>query len=318
LSDSEQVPLHITEQLRASISDSGESGEGTLDEGFICEDDLTITPQSCGDSVVLKGTEREDGVPGEFQAVLYAKHEEDEDNDDDMLHRAAIFDISDNDIMKSALSQISELQTGVSDVKTHLLGIERDIPRTFPTLAFFHDGGALEMSLRRVLRAFVCLKTDIGYVQGMSFIVAMLLLYMDEVQAFRCFVNLIEKRGRIANGFYKLEHSAVKRFVGIFDSYFRERLPALKKHMTSEQISSEMYLIDWNLTLFSKSLPLESAARIWDCFLYDGESFVIRASLGILRTVATDIKARSIEEILPILSHFPADIDTEKLINNII
>jgi hypothetical protein len=141
---------------------------------------------------------------------------------------------------------------------------------------------------------------------------------MDEVQAFRCFVNLIEKRGRIANGFYKLEHSAVKRFIGIFDSYFRERLPALKKHMTSEQISSEMYLIDWNLTLFSKSLPLESAARIWDCFLYDGESFVIRASLGILRTVATDIKARSIEEILPILSHFPADIDTEKLINNII
>jgi TBC1 domain family member 14 len=203
----------------------------------------------------------------------------------------------------------------VSDVKNHLLGIERDLPRTFPTLAFFHDGGPLEQNLRRVLRAFVCFKTSIGYVQGLSFIVAMLLLYMDEVQAFRCLVNLIDKRGKVGQGFYKLEHSSVTKFVSIFNEYFKNKLPQLYNHMASEQITSEMFLLDWNLTLFSKSLSLESAARIWDCFLVDGESFIVKASLGILRCLSLKIRNRDLVEILPLLTKI--DVDTEVLMESI-
>jgi len=141
--------------LRASITDPSdtESVDGVLDEGFFCEDDFNgkfdyakfedgICISSEGDALIDKDEGAED--------------EEGSDDEEDILHRAALFDITDNDIKQTDLRQISELQNGVSDVKTHLLGIERDIPRTFPTLAFFHDGGPLEMSLRRILRAFVC------------------------------------------------------------------------------------------------------------------------------------------------------------------
>jgi hypothetical protein len=162
-----------------------------------------------------------------------------------------------------------------------------------------------------VLRAFTCYKTDIGYVQGLSFIVAMFLLYMDEAQAFRCLVNLIHKRGPTNLAFYKIDQFVIKKYVTIFDEYFQDKLPSLSKHMKSEQVSSEMFLIDWNITLFSKALSLELAARIWDCYLFEGESFVCKASLGILKCLSSEIKGKAIEEILPILSHVPNEIDTD-------
>lgn len=43
--------------------------------------------------------------------------------------------------------------------------IEWDLPRTFPTLAFFHDGGAMHTGLERVLLCFALYRPDIGYVQ---------------------------------------------------------------------------------------------------------------------------------------------------------
>jgi len=47
--------------------------------------------------------------------------------------------------------------------------IEWDLPRTFPTLGFFHDGGPIAMGLERVLLCFVCFCPEIGYVQVLSF-----------------------------------------------------------------------------------------------------------------------------------------------------
>jgi Rab-GTPase-TBC domain len=300
LGDQDEVDGDEDDEDEEESEDESEEELGNeLDEGFIDDDEVIISPSH-------KFTTKDAHL--EFEA---------QDEEVAMIHRSALYDICENDINQSDLRQISELTAGVSDVKNHLLSIERDLPRTFPTLAFFHDGGPLELSLRRILRAFACFKTDIGYVQGMSFVVAMLLLYMDEIQAFRCLVNLIEKRGGIGRGFYKLDHSSVTRFVGIFDEYFKLKLPQLFNHMMSEQISSEMFLIDWNLTLFSKALSLESAARVWDCFLLDGETFVVKASLGILRCLSSKIRSKSLEEILPLLTHFPAEIETDKLMESI-
>lgn len=46
--------------------------------------------------------------------------------------------------------------------------IQRDIPRTFPTLSFFHDDGPLASSLDHVLKAYACYEPTIGYVQVSS------------------------------------------------------------------------------------------------------------------------------------------------------
>ena len=49
----------------------------------------------------------------------------------------------------------------------------------------------MELFLQTLLEVFVMLRPDLGYVQGMAFIAATLLLYMDEYSAFVCFANLM-------------------------------------------------------------------------------------------------------------------------------
>ena len=43
--------------------------------------------------------------------------------------------------------------------------IEWDLPRTFPQLGFFHDGGPMHTGLEKVLLCYVCFYPRIGYVQ---------------------------------------------------------------------------------------------------------------------------------------------------------
>jgi hypothetical protein len=67
----------------------------------------------------------------------------------------------------------------------------KDLPRTFAELGFFHNGGPLEQPLREVLESYIFFRPDVGYVQGMSFIAAMLLLYVEPFEAFVCFSNMM-------------------------------------------------------------------------------------------------------------------------------
>jgi len=196
-----------------------------------------------------------------------------------------------------------------------LVLIERDLPRTFPTLGFFHDGGDMQQSLERILQAYACLRPDVGYVQGMSYIAAVLLLYMDELDAFKCLVNILNRRNNM--DFYLLKKEAIDNYVKCFDYFFEEQLPLLYSHMSAEGLTSEMYLMDWNLALFSKALPLEAAARIWDCYLFEGEVFIIRAALGILKMFANILGSHKLEEIMSFLMHLPEDINIDELLSNI-
>lgn len=60
-------------------------------------------------------------------------------------------------------------------------------------LGFFKVGGVYYDQLQRILEAFTVFRPDVGYVQGMSYVAAVLLLYMDEHSAFITFCNMITK-----------------------------------------------------------------------------------------------------------------------------
>jgi hypothetical protein len=110
-----------------------------------------------------------------------------------------------------------------------------------------------------VLKAYACYRADVGYVQGMSYIVSMLLLYMDELQAFQSLANLLCRRGNM--DFYRLKKFAIDAYVMCFDFFFKQHLPLLYVHMKSEGVTSEMYLMDWNLSLFAKVRILKASQQ---------------------------------------------------------
>ncbi len=70
--------------------------------------------------------------------------------------------------------------------------IKRDLNRTYPGCPYFSEGGPGQPEMERVLTAYAKYDAQIGYVQGMNFIVGALLYHCSEEIAFWIFVSLIE------------------------------------------------------------------------------------------------------------------------------
>lgn len=145
----------------------------------------------------------------------------------------------------------------------------------------------------------------------MSYLVATLLLYMDEFEAFRCLANLLSRR--LSMEFYCLRKEAIDSYVMCFNHYFKKLLPLLFKHMNSEGVTSEMFLMDWYLSLFTKALPLELATHIWDIYLLEGELYLMCVGLGILKLYAARLSTFSFERVTPFLLHLPESINPDDL-----
>lgn len=193
-----------------------------------------------------------------------------------------------------------------------------DLPRTFPELAFFHaDGSVYEGALRDILEAFIYLRPDIGYSQGMSFLAAVLLLYVEEpAEAFACFVNMLLHKSCFLH-FFSMKMPEVRIYLLMHDRFMREEMPALHAHFKQHGVEADLYMINWVMSLYCGALPLDLVSRIWDVYVLDGDVAIFRAALGILKLLMPRLLTMNFEEIAYQLSHLPADIEADALMHAI-
>lgn len=156
-----------------------------------------------------------------------------------------------------------------------------DLPRTFPTLAFFSEGGPLHEDCARILEAYTFFRPDIGYVQGMSYLAAMLLLYLPPYESFVGLCNLLNTPSVL--GLYRLEPRAVACRARVFEQLCSQQLPDVCRCIREVGLMPEMFLIDWFLTVFAKCLTVDVASVVWDLFLLDGEVVLYCTAIAILR-----------------------------------
>ncbi|KAA8583484.1 hypothetical protein FQN60_014692 [Etheostoma spectabile] len=202
----------------------------------------------------------------------------------------------------------SESDGGASlaDRESSLDLIKLDISRTFPSLFIFQKGGPYHDLLHSVLGAYTCYRPDIGYVQGMSFIAAVLILNLEEAEAFITFANLLNKPCQMA--FFRM-----LKYFAAFEVFFEENLPRLFSHFQTNSLTPDLYLIDWIFTLYSKSLPLDVACRVWDVFCRDGEESLFRTGLGILRLFEDVLLQMDFIHIAQFLTRLPEDLQAHTL-----
>ncbi|KAM4636278.1 TBC1 domain family member 12 [Discoglossus pictus] len=211
----------------------------------------------------------------------------------------------------SSENDTEDAGVSVADREASLELIKLDISRTFPSLYIFQKGGPYHDLLHSVLGAYTCYRPDVGYVQGMSFIAAVLILNLEEADAFIAFANLLNKPCQLA--FFRVDHSMMLKYFATFEVFFEENLPKLFQHFNSYSLTPDIYLIDWIFTLYSKSLPLDLACRVWDVFCRDGEEFLFRTALGILRLYEDILLQMDFIHIAQFLTKLPEDITSEKL-----
>jgi len=185
--------------------------------------------------------------------------------------------------------------------------IKLDLSRTFPHLGIFQHGSPFHHALDDLLSAYVCFRPDIGYVQGMSFLAAILLLNLDVADAFICFANLLNRP--LLHAFFRLDQPKMAEFYSHFEALFKSQLPKLHAHFQLLNLSSDLYLQEWIYTLYSRSLPLDLASRVWDLYCRDGEDFIFRTALGILKVYECVLLELDFIYAAQLLTNLPEDID---------
>lgn len=159
--------------------------------------------------------------------------------------------------------------------------IQLDISRTFPHLCIFQKRGPYYEMLHSLLAAYACYRPDVGYVQGMSFIAAVLILNMDPPEAFACFANLLNRPCHRA--FYSLDQYLMQGYYATYNDLLKENLPKLCEHLKFCNLTPDLYLLDWVYTVFAKAMNIDLASRVWDVFLRDGDEFIFRTAIGVLK-----------------------------------
>ncbi|PPR02695.1 hypothetical protein CVT26_009798 [Gymnopilus dilepis] len=184
--------------------------------------------------------------------------------------------------------------------------VERDIETTLPAIHIFNrESGPLYSDLKDMLCAWVVSRSDegLGYTLGAAKIAAMLLINMPSQQGFIVMRNLLERH--CLRSFFGGERSKddVEAYYRIFDTLLADGMPKIYFNFKQHQISPGAYLPDWLIPLFLDHLPFEACARIWDVLLLEGDSFLYRASLGILAVLEPRLFFPEKKELLELLKY---------------
>lgn len=194
--------------------------------------------------------------------------------------------------------------------------IEKDLHRNFPTHELF--GGEYEKigqgELFRVLKAYSVLNPVDGYCQAQAPLAALLLMNMPSEQAFWCLVAICDK---YIPGYYSPGMEAIQLDGDILFGLLKKVAPRVHKHLKSQEIEPILYMTEWFLCLFARTLPWPSVLRIWDMFCCEGVKVLFRVALVLLK-MALPRKVRrkcpSMYETLDVLKHLPANVCSEELL----
>ena len=160
--------------------------------------------------------------------------------------------------------------------------IIKDLDRTFPACQFFKEKyGNGQRKLYKVLSYYSKYNTDTGYVQGMGFIVAVFLTYMDEESSFFMLHSLMKKYNM--EGFYLPGFPIIKKTFYILLNLEKKFLPKIYELFKKEGMIPSMYASEWFICLFSRNLEFKSLVRIFDIFLLEGYKVIYRFALAFLK-----------------------------------
>lgn len=129
--------------------------------------------------------------------------------------------------------------------------IDFDVHRQFREHIYYCERySTKQKSLFNVLIAYSMYNMELGYCQGMAGVTGILLMYMDEEEAFWALSIFMcdpkyAMHGLFIEGFPKLQ-----RFLNHHDKILSKFLPKLHKHFSKHSLDSILYSIKWFFVIF--------------------------------------------------------------------
>ncbi|XP_071476257.1 growth hormone-regulated TBC protein 1-A-like [Diadema antillarum] len=171
--------------------------------------------------------------------------------------------------------------------------INIDLHRTFPDNIYFSNDAQFSKrkSLANVLSVFAHYRPEVGYCQGLNFIVALMLLVLQDEE--NCFFLLLVLTTRILPDYYVPHMSGLKTDQEVLGELIKEKCPDVARHMEKEQVPWSIPTTKWFICLFLDVLPIETTLRIWDCLFYEGSKILFRVCLSLILRNREEILAAS-------------------------
>lgn len=147
--------------------------------------------------------------------------------------------------------------------------IGRDLHRQFPLHEMFvSPQGHGQQGLLQVLKAYTLYRPEQGYCQAQGPVAAVLLMHLPPEEA-------------------------VQLDAEVFMALLRRLLPRVYKHLQQVGVGPLLYLPEWFLCLFTRSLPFPTVLRIWDAFLSEGAKVLFRVGLTLMRLALGTVEQRT-------------------------
>ncbi|XP_074854008.1 uncharacterized protein LOC142014786 isoform X2 [Carettochelys insculpta] len=199
--------------------------------------------------------------------------------------------------------------------------IDLDVNRTFRNHIMFRDRyGVKQQALFHVLSAYSVYNTEVSYCQGMSQIAAILLMYLNEEDAFWALAQLLTNQKHAMHGFFIPGFPKLQRFQAHHEQILSKLFPKLKKHMDKEQMTTGIYTTKWFLQCFIDRTPFTLTLRLWDIYILEGERVLTAMAYTILKLHKKRLLKMSLEELREFLQekisaslHYEDDIIIEQL-----
>ncbi|KAK4876316.1 hypothetical protein RN001_012738 [Aquatica leii] len=196
------------------------------------------------------------------------------------------------------------------------LGVQivKDLHRTGCSLFCGVDGQENQALLKRVLLAYARWNKSVGYCQGFNMLAALILQVTEkcETDALKLMIFLIE--GVLPESYFADSLRGLSVDMAVFRELLKTRLPLLSRHLDTLQTAAKdgttsyeppltnVFTMQWFLTLFCNCLPQPTVLRVWDLILLEGNEVLLRTALAIWQVLAERIlTVRSADEFYCIM-----------------
>ncbi|VDK32436.1 unnamed protein product [Taenia asiatica] len=187
--------------------------------------------------------------------------------------------------------------------------IEKDLHRTGSGAIVTTE--ADRTALKRVLTAYARWNRRVGYCQGFNILASVILnvMELDEEAALKVMIFLIDYV--LPESYFARNLQALSVDVAVFRDLLALRQPMVASHLqklqqdaaiealnftssTATRLAFEppltdLFAIQWFVTLFSTCLPMCTVLRIWDAILLEGSEVVLRAGLVVMEILSQDL-----------------------------
>lgn len=183
--------------------------------------------------------------------------------------------------------------------------IELDLKRTFPSLSS-HCNPEREAQMRGVLSTYIKRNATVGYCQGMNFIVAVLLHYLDEEESFWVLCQIVEYL--LPVDYYTIMTGVIIDQRG-FEYLLKQRFSKLSKHLHKMGFDCQANIFQWFVCLFSNTFSFDIVSRIWDNIFLHGIVTIFQYGLGVFELMKKSImKIKDFGEMFELFRGFPSQI----------